>query len=69
MEQHFIAHSKTGKKIVNYFFWENFELLEFQGVLLTIIPMNAKALEFDVFHVHIAQDVVTGIGHYPILNL
>jgi hypothetical protein len=54
---------------VNYLFLGNFELLEFQGVLVTTISMKAKALEFDAFHVHIAQDVVTGIGHYPILNL
>jgi len=61
--------AKLEKKNVNYFFLGNFELLGFQGVLITIISMNAKALEFDVFHVHIAQDVVTGIGNYPILNL
>jgi hypothetical protein len=23
-------------------------------------------MEFDVFHIHIAQHVVAGIGHYPI---
>jgi hypothetical protein len=40
-----------------------------QGVLTTIKSMNGKATEFDLFHVHIAQDVVTAIGHYPILNL
>jgi len=31
--------------------------------------MNGKVMEFDVFHVHIAQDVIAGIGHYPIFNL
>jgi len=31
--------------------------------------MIPKAMKFHVFHVHIAQDVFTGIGHYPILNL
>jgi hypothetical protein len=61
--------AKLGEKNVNYFFLGNLELLEFQGVLITILSMNAKAPEFDVFHVHIAQDVVTGFGHYPILNL
>jgi hypothetical protein len=40
-----------------------------QGVLTTIKSMSGKAMEFDVFHVHIVQDVVTGIGDYPILNL
>jgi len=52
-----------------FVFGGNFKLLEFQGVLINIISMNGKAMEFDVFHVHIAQDVVAGIGHYPIFNL
>jgi len=61
--------AKLEKKNVNYFFVGNFELLEFKRVLITIISMNAKPLKFDVFHVHIAQDAISGTGHYPILNL
>jgi len=56
------------KKNVNFGLLGNFDLVEFHGVLITIISMNAKAMDFDVFHVHIAQDVVTGIGHYPKLT-
>jgi hypothetical protein len=52
-----------------FIFGGNFKLLEFQGVSIIIISMKGKAMEFDIFHVHIAQDVVAGIGHYPIFNL
>jgi hypothetical protein len=68
MEQHFIARSKNGEKNVNYFFGGYFQLLEFQGVLITIISMNAKALEFDVIHVHIVQDMVTD-WYWPLPNI
>ncbi len=32
--------------------------------------MNGKGMEFDIFHVHIAQDVVFGLSsHHPISGL
>ncbi len=34
---------------MNYIFLGNFELLEFQGVLITITSINAKAMKFDFF--------------------
>jgi hypothetical protein len=39
-------------------------------VILTIILMNGKGMEFDIFHVHIAQDVLFRVsGHHHILCL
>jgi len=38
-------------------------------VLLTIIFMNGKGTEFDIFHVHIAQDVASMSGHHSISGL
>jgi hypothetical protein len=39
-------------------------------VILTIILMNAKGTKFDIFHVHIAQDVVFGVSsHDPTSGL